>query len=247
MRAFFLVLMLPALASAQQVDVAGARTRAPREIDCVQRQLSALRDAVQLLREAQAQLGASQNDLREAAAQSIVSLEQRIGRIADALKACVPDDAVQTRVQEHTGANAAVGQENPATQVVEQGTQISTYVKVVRGERVDGHGSISATEVQRMFGRIGSRIERCYGSYVDRNALESGTAILSFTVTTSGRVRERSGRASDGRLTLSALPASRGSSNPCDDLGRGWRRSVRVHLAFRSELTSPGISPRLGS
>lgn len=190
MRAFFLVLMIPALAHAQQpADVDGARARAPREIDCVQRQLSELRDTVQLLREAQAQLGASQSDLREAAAQSIVSLEQRIGRISDALQSCVPEARTETRVREHTGAVARVGQQNPATQVVESDTQLSTYVKVVRGERVDGHGTIAGSEVQRMFRRIGSRIERCYGSYVDRNALESGTAILSFTITTSRRVR----------------------------------------------------------
>lgn len=190
MRAFPLLLLIPALAHAQPpADVDAARARAPREIDCVQRQLSELRDTVQLLREAQAQLSASQSDLREAAAQAIVSLEQRVGRISDALQACVPEQQVQTRVREHTGAAARVAQENPATQVVERDTRLSTYVKVERGERVDGHGTVAAGEVQRMFRRIGPRIERCYGSYVDRNALEAGTAILSFTVTTSGRIR----------------------------------------------------------
>ncbi len=190
MRAFFLALLIPALAHAQPpADVAGARTRAPREIDCLQRQASALRDTIQLLREARAQLDASHADLRDAAAHSVVSLEQRVARIAEAIKACVPDEDVQTRVQEHTGNNAAVGQENAATLVVEQNTRLGNYVQVVRGERVDGHGNVSSDEVRRMFGRISGRLQRCYGNYVDRNALEAGTAILSFTVTTSGRVR----------------------------------------------------------
>lgn len=190
MRAFFLALLIPALAHAQPpADVAGARTRAPREIDCLQRQASALRDTIQLLREARAQLDASHSDLRDAAAHSVVSLEQRVARIAEAIKACVPDEDVQTRVQEHTGNNAAVGQENAATLVVEQNTRLGNYVQVVRGERVDGHGNVSPDEVRRMFSRISGRLQRCYGNYVDRNALEAGTAILSFTVTTSGRVR----------------------------------------------------------
>ena len=144
---------------------------------------------MQLLREARAQLDASHADLRDAAAHSVVSLEQRVTRIAEAIKACVPDEEVQTRVQEHSGNNAAVGQENAATLVVEQNTRLGNYVQVVRGERVDGHGNVSGSEVRRMFSRISGRLQRCYGNYVDRNALEAGTAILSFTVTTSGRVR----------------------------------------------------------
>ena len=196
MRAFLLTLSMSALAfpalAQPPADVAGARSRAPSEIDCLQRQASALRDTLQLLQEARAQLDASQTDLREAAAHSVVSLEQRVVRIARDLKACVPNEAAletRTRVQENTGTAARVAQENPATQVIEENTRLGDYVRVVRGERVDGHGNVASSEVRRMFSRIGDRIQRCYGSYVDRNALEAGGAILSFTVTTSGRVR----------------------------------------------------------
>ncbi len=179
-------------AEAQPPDVAAARGRAARAIDCVARLHRTLGTQLQLLREAQAQLNVSDTELREAAAHTVQSIEQRIDDLGEQLRACVPRSArleTQVRVEEHSGAEAAVGQENAHTQRVEANAALTQYVHVQVGERVDGHGQLPATTVRQMVHGIGARLGQCYDHLAERSSLERGTLVLSFTVDGRGRVQ----------------------------------------------------------
>ncbi len=182
----------PTASAQNRPNVAHARTRAASALQCLERAQSALRTHIQLLREAQEQLGDSHQDVRDDAARAVESLEQRIDDIGERIRACLPHTShVETRVvvRDPTGAAANVGQENPATHVVERDAQLAPYVRVQVGERVDGHGTLQDAVVRTMVRRIANRLDQCYGELVERGALETGTAVLSFTVNTSGAVR----------------------------------------------------------
>ena len=169
-----------------------ARTRAARALDCAQPLMARLQSALRLLREAQSQLNAAQAQARVDAARTIVTLEQRIDDVGEALRACVPHEArlePRHQVRANTGNDARVAQENAATQVVQSAGSLTSNVHVVVGERVDGYGQMNASDVRSMVSRIGPRLDRCYGQLVERGALQTGQAIVAFTVDASGRVR----------------------------------------------------------
>lgn len=181
--------VLPTPAQSQDTD---ARQRAARDLACVEQQQRALATQIQLLREAQAQLGASQQDVRADAARAIESLEQQIVRIAEALRACLPASArLEPQVVERgpTGAAAAVAEANPATEVVERDAALASYLKAEIGERVDGTGRLPASTVRSMVRSAAGRLSRCYDDYVERAALAAGTVILTWTVDPTGRVQ----------------------------------------------------------
>ncbi|MEM9073287.1 MAG: AgmX/PglI C-terminal domain-containing protein [Myxococcota bacterium] len=203
MRSLPLILLALAFSSSAlaQPDVSAARSRATQTIDCLRPLQSELRTTVQLLREARDQMNTSDAEARQDAARAVSALEQRLHRLAERIQSCVPEEASlepRTVIQERTGSDARVGVENQATSETERGTALTRNVHVEVGERVDGHGSIAAAEVRRMVSRIGSRLDRCYGQLVERGALQTGTAILAFTVTPSGRIR----RVTTERVTL---------------------------------------------
>lgn len=187
------VSVLGARASAQDAaSEAQARSRSAQAIACAERVHRDLGRQVQLLREARAQLDSSHADARRDAAHMVESLEQRIDDLGEALRACVPRRArlePVVQVQEHTGTEAAVGQENAHTQRVEGDVALSRYVHVEVGERVDGHGQLAAGEVRSMMRQIGSSLERCYDGLAERSHLERGTLVLAFTVDSRGRVQ----------------------------------------------------------
>ncbi len=56
------------------------------------------------------------------------------------------------------------------------------------GERVDGRGTVPADAIRRSVREVAGRFEQCYEGFLERGALQTGTAIVSFTVTGSGRV-----------------------------------------------------------
>ncbi len=184
-----LVCSTPAFA---QDASAVARGRATHALDCLQPLHRELTTTLQLLREARDQTTSADERARADAAAAVRALEQRLHRLGEQLQACVPSEAAlepRTIVQERTGSEAAVATENRATTEIERGTRLAPNVQVQVGERVDGHGTVAASEVRRMVSRVGAEFERCYGALVERDALQSGTAILSFTVTPRGRIR----------------------------------------------------------
>ena len=179
-------------AHAQEVpSVADATSRATAAESCLGPLLRRLNTTLTLIRESKAQLRASDARAREDAASAIVSLEQRVVQIGDAIRACVPQSArlqPSTRETALTGVAARVGQANAATQIIEQDVPLVANVRVVVGERVDGSGSLPADLVRRAIRSVGAELQRCYGRMLDHGALEAGQAIVAFTVTPSGRV-----------------------------------------------------------
>ncbi|MCA9612994.1 MAG: AgmX/PglI C-terminal domain-containing protein [Sandaracinus sp.] len=193
MRLFALALALavPALGQAQSPNVDEARGRAMREVACLERVQREVTTQVQLLREAHEQLSAPYEDVRSDAARAVESIEQRLDELAEAMRACLPRTSrLETRevVNEPTGSAAAVGVANAATEVVERDVQLSGYVTVRVGERVDGRGNLAASEVRAMVRGAAGRIAACYGDFVEREALETGTIIVAWTVDGSGRI-----------------------------------------------------------
>ena len=177
-------------ASAQTPSANAAATRATAAHRCLQPLVQRLEGTLRLLQETQAQLASSDERVREDAAAAVVSLEQRIAATAEAIQACVPDAArlePQTRVQELQGAAAAVGQRNAATQVLERDVPLVRNVRVVVGERVDGHGQAPSDLVRRAVRGVGGELQRCYERFLERGALQPGQAVIAFTVTNGGR------------------------------------------------------------
>jgi len=191
MRASIVLALTLMTSSAFAQTHAEVHARASNEIRCLERVATDLQRSIRLLREAQDQLHASSQAARDDAARAVESLESRIDDLADAIKTCMPQASgaeQQVIVVDPVGADARVGMENAATDEVERDAQLAPYVKVVVGQRVDGHGSVSGAAVRAGVRTIASRLERCYGSLVERGALERGELHLVFTVTTSGRV-----------------------------------------------------------
>lgn len=189
---FLFAALLGATPAFAQDDPAAARGRATRAIDCLQPLHRELATTIQLLREARDQTASGDERARTDAAAAVRALEQRLHRLARQIQACVPEEAAlepRTVVRERSGSEAAVATENRATTEVERDTELAPNVRVQVGERVDGQGTVDAGEVRRMVARVGPALDRCYGELVERDALQSGTAILAFTVTSSGRIR----------------------------------------------------------
>lgn len=180
------------VSTAQPPNVDEARNRAAREVACLERVQREVSTQIQLLREAHEQLSAPYEDVRNDAARAVEAIEQRLDELAEAMRACLPRASrLETRevVREPTGAAADVALPNPATEVVEQDVQLSGYLTVRVGERVDGTGRLSASTVQSMVRGAAGRIAQCYGDFVEREALETGTIILAWTVDASGRIQ----------------------------------------------------------
>lgn len=178
-------------ARAQDPTPDEAEARASSALACLGPVQSQLTTHVRLLREAKQQLESRDAAVRADAARAVISLEQRLDDLGEALRACVPRSArLEPRVEVHerTGAEANVAERNAATQVVERDVALRRLVHVVVGERVDGRGNAPPDAVRRSVREVAGRLEQCYESFLERGALQTGTAILSFTVTGNGRV-----------------------------------------------------------
>lgn len=178
-------------ARAQDPSPEEAASRADSALACLGPVQSQLNTHVRLLREAKEQLGSRDAAVRADAARAVISLEQRLDDLGEALRACVPRSArLETRVEvrERTGVEADVAERNAATQEVERDVALRRLVHVVVGERVDGRGTVPADAIRRSVREVAGRFEQCYEGFLERGALQTGTAIVSFTVTGSGRV-----------------------------------------------------------
>ncbi|MAQ15479.1 MAG: hypothetical protein CMN30_11875 [Sandaracinus sp.] len=185
-------LCLASIAGAQEAgpDPEVARIRANRTVDCLERVGRDLTTTMDLLRDASRQTQSIDQAAARDAAVAVVSLEQRVADLSRALSECVPEEAQlepRTVVQEHTGAEAAVGEANDIP-AVERDAVLTSNVRVVVGQRVDGTGTVADESIQRGIRAIGSRLERCYEQLIERDALQTGTLDLTFTVSTAGRV-----------------------------------------------------------
>lgn len=171
--------------------VSEATSRATAMERCLSPLIQQLQTTLALVREAKTQLRASDAQARNDAASAIVSLEQRVHALSAQLQACAPSSAAlepTTRVQELTGNAARVATLNDATQVVERDVALVANVRVLVGERVDGEGEASHDLVRRAVRSIGAPLQRCYSRMLEHGALQSGEAIIAFTIRGSGGV-----------------------------------------------------------
>ncbi len=178
---------LPAMAQDPSPEQAAAR--ASEAAACLAPLARRLEVTIQLLEDTRAQLRSSDAQVRRDAAAAVVSLEQRIDGLAEAIRGCVPRSArleTTTRVVDRQGVDARVGEQNAATQVIERDVPLVRDVHVVVAERVDGHGTVDPSLVRRAIRGVGSRLQQCYGRFLERGAFAPGQAIVAFTVTPSG-------------------------------------------------------------
>lgn len=206
-----------AAAQAEDPAVIVARTEAvaaevQAQVTCVQARQSSLRSVLGLMREAMTQRrDAGTDEIRRAAEQTVVALQQRVGRILHELAQCRPPapSASGLTVDEHGDpivyrdaprdhVAEAVAQANDPTRRVSEELRLGADVRVTRGEQVDGHGRVDPAELRSAMSAIGGRVQECYGQLVDRRAAETGSAVLTFRVGSDGRVS----RVAASQLTL---------------------------------------------
>ncbi|MEM9863648.1 MAG: hypothetical protein AAF938_18770 [Myxococcota bacterium] len=198
---FLLLSTASALAQTSPAD------RASQEQACLRPLLARLETAVRLLGESREQLQSSDSAARADAAAAVQSLEQRIYALTDSIRACLPGDAsleAREEVQELSGAAQRVGEQNAATEVVDENHSLGGHVRIAVGERVDGRGTARADSVRTAFRSLRARIGRCYERFLEHGSLQPMTAIVVFTVRARGTV---------GRVLVEG--GSRGSFNQC--------------------------------
>lgn len=214
---FALVSTLPLVARADD-SPAAVQARLDNEIACVERISHSLAGSMRLLTEARTQLSSSPagSAVGRDAAAAVVSLEQRVASLAHDLAACVPSSAAVAGVvyvappPDH--AAEAVAQDAPSLEVLERDVSLSSSVRVVLAEKVDGRGRVGASSVNGAVHALSARLARCYDQLVDRGALVRGRAALIFTVTPRGSVTHVSAQGStigDSRFTGCLADAGR--------------------------------------
>lgn len=199
MRAFAIAVFVcslttPALAQ-HTADVQQVHTLA----SCISEHHTHLARLVRLLDEAHGRLSATDAAVRRDAELSIETLLQRAAERRELLRACIEAatfEAPSGETVEHvtTPDDAAdhVAASGGSIHEVESDAAVSSHVRVVRGERVDGSGSASDASVRSAVHGVGPAVSTCYEAYVDRVSSRAGTVHVSFTVTEGGRVTEAS-------------------------------------------------------
>ncbi len=216
---FFFALILPMSALADD-SPAAVQTRLDAELACVERINHSLMSAVRLLTEARAQLGSSPvgSVARRDAAAAVVSLEQRVASLAHTLGECIPRAARQASAgvvyvePPPDPAADQVARDAPSLEILEQDVTLSSSVRVILAEKVDGRGRVPASRVNAGVHALSGRLAACYDRLVDRGALVRGRAMLVFTITPSGSVTGVSTEGSavgDSRFTRCIRDAGR--------------------------------------
>jgi len=164
---------------------------------CVAAQQTQLTRLTRLLEEARTRTSSSDATVRHDAELSIDTLLQRAAEARDAIQACIAAadfEPPSGETVEHTttpdSAADHVAASGGSIHEVEADAAVSRHVRVVRGERVDGSGSASDSDVRSAVHGAGGGITVCYDAYVDRASSRRGTVHVSFTVVDGGRITD---------------------------------------------------------
>ncbi len=183
------------VAAQHTAEVAEVRTLT----SCIGAQHTQLVRLERLLGEARERLSATDSAVRHDAELSIETLLQRAAEARETLRACIAAatfEAPSGETVEHTTtpdeAADHVASSGGSIHEVESDAAVSTHVRVVRGERVDGSGSAQDAAVRAAVHGAGPAVSACYEAYVDRVTTRSGTVHVSFTVADGGRVTNAS-------------------------------------------------------
>ena len=177
----------PSAASAQDLT-ASERGQALASVrafaDCLERQHAEMSRIQRLIGESEAQRDRASGRVRQDAE---AALEALIARAA----------AARRQTQECVRAADSVAQQGGTVRTVEENAALTSNIRVVRGEQVDGQGQLDASVVRSAVRGISSRLERCYDQYLERGSLQAQQLNLVFTVRGAGRASrvsvERSG------------------------------------------------------
>lgn len=143
-------------------------------------------------------------DVRRDAVATVSALVDRIRSHAQQVRHCIEQHPIAVRVDERIEERAPaeatherLAADRGTVHEIERDALVTTGVRVVRGERVDGSGRAADESVRAAVRGVGSRLSACYEQYLDRAARRSGEVHLSFTASEGGRVGqaqvERSG------------------------------------------------------
>jgi hypothetical protein len=164
--------IFPLAAHAQDLSAA-ERTSALERVRalsaCVAQQHTELDRIAQLIREAEQQRTQARDDrVRRDADAAIEALIARAAGVQRQLRACVgtpdlpqPGTTIEEREAPRDPSAAEVESEAGTVRSVEHDARLSEHVLIVRGEQVDGSGSMDAAQVRAAIRAVASRIERC--------------------------------------------------------------------------------------
>lgn len=187
-------LYAPQRAAAQEAGVAQAVTFSR----CVTEQQTHLARLVQMIEEAEARTGSSDAAVARDARESIATLVHRVHDVRDRLSQCIqsanipaqPGAQVVRTTETPTGQEASVAGSGGTVSVIHPAESISEHVSVVRGERVDGRGTVPTEDLRRSVRAfVGSGVERCYNAYLDRVGVTTGEIEFTFAAV-DGQIRE---------------------------------------------------------
>lgn len=162
---------------------------------CVAEEQAHLTRIVRLMDEAETRTHSSDAAVAHDARESITALVQRAHDARARLEHClrttpipVPahDVVHEADPDEH---EASLGHAGGTVPTVDENVAIASGVHVVRGERVDGRGTVAMDDLRRAVAGAGRALERCYDAYTDRASARQGRITVSFAAI-DGAVRE---------------------------------------------------------
>lgn len=196
---------------------------------CLGDQVSELERLLILITQAERQRERSSGEaVRRDAELSLDALLQRAEAVREAARGCLESEQIvslrPTTVVRPPPADPSadsVAETGGTVRETERQTQLAPGVLVVRGEQVDGQGSLSPGVVRTAVASVGPRLRRCYDRYLERGSLGARELELVFTFRgrgpATGVAIEESGfgdrafegcvRAAAGRLVSSASPS----------------------------------------
>ncbi len=166
--------------------------------ECLHRHVTELERIVRLIDEAHARERADMpEDVRRDARTAIEALVARAHAASVAARQCLSATHVPSAHApapahaDHERADRAadsVAAEHGTVHEIESGQVLTSRVRAVRGERVDGRGSAPDASVRRAVRTIAGGLAACYDAYVDRASRATGELHLVFEVVDGGRV-----------------------------------------------------------
>lgn len=227
MRSFFVALLVlavqPSTVLGQSLDTSqrdAALERLRSLAECVERSHIELQRLLRLVRESEEQQRTAREPaVRRDAERAIEALLARAAEAQDRVRECssgerIPNPAAEIveRPPLADPAAEAIAQRGGTVRVVEENSQLTPNVRIVRGEQVDGEGRVEASAIRAAVRQVASRLERCYDHYLDRGDLTARELDLVFTLQRAGPARqvriERSGFG-DARLESCVQQAGR--------------------------------------
>ncbi len=171
-----------------------------RELErCITEHQTHLSRLVRLIAEAEGRTSSSDEAVSRDAREAITALVHRAHDVRAHLELCIREANIPSaQVGTHTVHQAhapgspedRVSEAGGTVQVVHPAEAIGSHVRVVSGERVDGRGTVPHEDLRRSVRTwIGTGVDRCYASYLDRASARSGEVEVTFAAVDGG-IRE---------------------------------------------------------